>query len=49
MPPADGNLLLNLGASRGGQAELRRISLHVDDFRPGRGGSNVDHEQLILG
>lgn len=44
----DGDLLANFCAGRGGQGELGRIGLDTENLGTGGGGTNVDHQNLVL-
>lgn len=43
------NLLANLGTCGAGKLKSGGISLDSDDLCTGGGGTNVDHENLVLG
>jgi len=42
------DLLANLRAGRAGELQLGGVVLDGDDLRAGGGGTNVDHEHLVL-
>lgn len=46
--PTDGNLLANFCAGGRGQRQLGGIGLDTQDLGTGGGGTNVDHQNLIL-
>lgn len=46
---AQSDLLANVGTGRAGQDQLSGIVLDSSDLRSSRGGTNVDHDDLVLG
>lgn len=46
---AQGNLLANVGTGRAGQDELSSIVLDGSNLGTSRGGTNVDHDDFVLG